>query len=109
MPEEPAMNRPGTEYNIASVMLRRAQLSPERRALVFEDRESSYAEFADRVRRNPGHGVGVCLTLTSPSPIFRLRLLSDRCEVPSLVDPDRSVLVRDPPARSSGFPACSDR
>jgi fatty-acyl-CoA synthase len=45
------MNRPGTEYNLAALMLRRAQLSPERRALVFEDTESSYAEFADRVRR----------------------------------------------------------
>ncbi len=34
------MNRPGTEYNLAGVMLRRAQLSPERRALVFEEQES---------------------------------------------------------------------
>ncbi|MDH5172734.1 MAG: long-chain fatty acid--CoA ligase [Gammaproteobacteria bacterium] len=45
------MNRPGTEYNIAALMLRRASLSPERRALVFEEQEASYAQFADRVRR----------------------------------------------------------
>ena len=48
------MNKPGTEYNLAGVMLRRAQLSPERRALVFEEQETSYAQFADRVRRQAG-------------------------------------------------------
>ena len=57
------MNRPGTEYNIAALMLRRAQLSPERRALVFEDQASSYAEFADRVLRQASlfRNSGVCV------------------------------------------------
>jgi fatty-acyl-CoA synthase len=57
------MNRPGTEYNIAGLMLRRALLSPGRRALVFEGQESSYAEFADRVRRQASlfRQGGVCV------------------------------------------------
>jgi fatty-acyl-CoA synthase len=57
------MNTPGSEYNIASLMLRRANLSPERRALIFEDVETSYSEFADRVRRQASlfRQSGVCV------------------------------------------------
>jgi fatty-acyl-CoA synthase len=57
------MNRPGIESNIAATMLRRAQLSPQRRALVFEDVETSYAEFADRVRRQASlfRACGICV------------------------------------------------
>ncbi|MCP5131042.1 MAG: long-chain fatty acid--CoA ligase [Pseudomonadales bacterium] len=57
------MNKPGTEFNIAAIMLRRAQLSPGRRALVFEDVETSYAEFGDRVRRQASlfRKCGVCV------------------------------------------------
>ncbi len=45
------MNRPGMEPNLAGTMLRRAELSPARIALIFEDQEITYAEFGDRVRR----------------------------------------------------------
>lgn len=57
------MHRPGIESNIAAVMLRRAQLGPERRALVFEGEDISYAAFADRVRRQAGlfRRGGVCV------------------------------------------------
>ncbi|MFT4614284.1 MAG: fatty-acyl-CoA synthase [Bacteroidia bacterium] len=39
------------EPNLAGTMLRRAQLNPERTALIFEDQTFTYADFADRVRR----------------------------------------------------------
>ena len=57
------MNKPGIDSSIAALMLRRARLSPERRALVFEDQETSYAEFADRVRRQASlfRQRGVCV------------------------------------------------
>jgi fatty-acyl-CoA synthase len=44
-------------------MLRRAQLNPERLAMIFEDRETSYAELAERVRRQAGllRQAGVCV------------------------------------------------
>ncbi len=45
------MNRPGMEPNLAGTMLRRAELSPARIALIFEDQEITYEEFGDRVRR----------------------------------------------------------
>lgn len=45
------MNRPGIEPNLAATMLRRAELNPERIALIFEEQEIKFAEFADRVRR----------------------------------------------------------
>lgn len=57
------MNRPDINSNIAAIMLRRAQLSGERRALVFEEEEISYREFADRVRRQASlfRACGVCV------------------------------------------------
>jgi fatty-acyl-CoA synthase len=45
------VNRPGIEPNLAGTMLRRAELNPERIALIFEEREFLYSEFAERVRR----------------------------------------------------------
>jgi fatty-acyl-CoA synthase len=57
------MNRPGIEPNIAATMLRRAQLNPERTALIFEEKETLYGEFADRVRRQASllRAGGVCV------------------------------------------------
>ena len=57
------MNRPGIEPNIAGTMLRRAQLNPERLAMIFEGQETRYAELADRVRRQAGmlREAGVCV------------------------------------------------
>ncbi|NND66940.1 MAG: long-chain fatty acid--CoA ligase [Halioglobus sp.] len=45
------MNRPVAEPNLAATLLRRAQLNGERTALVFEEREYTFAEFGERVRR----------------------------------------------------------
>lgn len=45
------MHRAGLEPNIATNMLRRADLNPERIALIFEGDEVLFSEFADRVRR----------------------------------------------------------
>jgi fatty-acyl-CoA synthase len=45
------VHRPRIEPNLAATMLRRADLNPERIALIFEEREFLYAEFAERVRR----------------------------------------------------------
>ena len=44
-------------------MLRRAQLNPERLAMIFEGQETRYAELADRVRRQAGmlREAGVCV------------------------------------------------
>lgn len=47
-----------------------------------------FDEFADWARQNPGHDLGVCLCLNSANPLYRIRPLGDRCEVPSLVDAD---------------------
>ncbi len=57
------MNRPGVEPNFAGVMLRRAELNPERMALIFEGKELRYGEFADRVRRQAQllRDAGVCV------------------------------------------------
>lgn len=45
------MNRPIIEPNLAATTLRRAQLNPERTALIFEGQQILYGEFGDRVRR----------------------------------------------------------
>ena len=45
------MNRSTIEPNLAGTMLRRAQLNPERTALIFEGQTFTYAEFGERVRR----------------------------------------------------------
>lgn len=57
------MNRSSIEYNFAGTMLRRADLNPERTALVFEGEEIGYREFADRVRRQAQllRDAGVCV------------------------------------------------
>ncbi|MCB1689843.1 MAG: long-chain fatty acid--CoA ligase [Halioglobus sp.] len=57
------MNRPGMEPNLAATLLRRAELSAERTALIFEEQEISYGEFADRVRRQASllRSGGVCV------------------------------------------------
>lgn len=57
------MNRPTVEYNLAASTLRRAQLNPERTALVFEEQQYTYGEFGDRVRRQAAllRAQGVCV------------------------------------------------
>lgn len=57
------MNRPGIEPNFAATMLRRADLNPERIALIFEGEEVSYSEFGNRVRRQAQllRDSGVCV------------------------------------------------
>ncbi|MEP5566978.1 MAG: long-chain fatty acid--CoA ligase [Halioglobus sp.] len=57
------MNRPGIEPNFAGVMLRRAELNPERTALIFEGETFLYSEFADRVKRQATllREAGVCV------------------------------------------------
>lgn len=45
------MHRPSVDYNLAGSMLRRANMNPERTAVIFEGKEQCYGEFADRVRR----------------------------------------------------------
>lgn len=45
------MHRANHESNLAYGMLRRAALNPERIALIFEEEKISYAQLADRVRR----------------------------------------------------------
>ena len=45
------MHRPGIEPNIAGTFLRRAELNPERTAVIFEEQTATFGEFADRVRR----------------------------------------------------------
>ena len=61
--EEPAVNRPEIETNLAATMLRRAHLNPERIALVFEEQEITFDEFGDRVRRQASlfQTAGVCV------------------------------------------------
>lgn len=44
------MHRPQPDYNIGSMILRRGALNPARRAIVFENQETSYAELSERVR-----------------------------------------------------------
>jgi len=57
------VNRPTVEYNLAASTLRRAQLNPERTALVFEEQQYTYGEFGDRVRRQAAllRAQGVCV------------------------------------------------
>ncbi|MEM9256231.1 MAG: long-chain fatty acid--CoA ligase [Pseudomonadota bacterium] len=57
------MNRPDVELNLAAATLRRAELNPERIAMVFEDEQISFADFADRVRHQAGllQALGVCV------------------------------------------------
>ncbi|MDZ7781851.1 MAG: AMP-binding protein [Halioglobus sp.] len=57
------MNKPGLDYNLARAALRRADLNPERIAVVFEERRISFEEFGQRVRRQAGllRASGVCL------------------------------------------------
>ena len=45
------MHTPSVEPNLASTLLGRSKLNPERLALIFEDQRISYQEMADRVRR----------------------------------------------------------
>ena len=45
------MHTPDVEPNLASTLLRRARLNPERMALIFEEQQIGFAEMADRVRR----------------------------------------------------------
>ncbi|MFO7551878.1 MAG: long-chain fatty acid--CoA ligase [Haliea sp.] len=55
-------HRPDIEYNVAAIMLRRAQLSPERIALLFEEQSYSFQAFSERVRQQAGllKESGVC-------------------------------------------------
>jgi fatty-acyl-CoA synthase len=57
------MHKPEIEPNIAIGMLRRAQLNPERTALIFEDKMFSYGSFAQLVRRQAKllQDCGVCM------------------------------------------------
>lgn len=57
------MHRPDTEFNIASTLLRRAELNPERTALIFEEQTLTYADMNDRVRRQAAlfKANGVCV------------------------------------------------
>ncbi|MEH6581696.1 MAG: long-chain fatty acid--CoA ligase [Halioglobus sp.] len=57
------MHRPTAEPNIASAMLRRADLNPERTALIFEDETTTFGAFADSVRRQATllRAGGVCV------------------------------------------------
>jgi hypothetical protein len=79
-------NRPGQEY-LKQGLIQSAGAMP---ACPWFD------EFAKWCRENPGHDVGVCLSFTCPSDLYRWRPISTRESVPSLVDADgffwRSVL-----------------
>ena len=57
------MNRSEIEPNIAATALRRADLNPERIAIIFEEQEISYGEFGDRIRRQASllKAGGVCI------------------------------------------------
>lgn len=71
-------NRPGQELLLTGSVQSASVLVP----CVWFD------EFADWARQNPGHDLGVCLCLNSANPLYRIRPLSDRGDVPSLVDTD---------------------
>ena len=47
------MHTPGVQPNLASTLLRRAQLNPERLALIFEDQRIGYEEMAKRFDFDP--------------------------------------------------------
>ena len=57
------MHRASLEPNLAASMLRRAELNPDRTALIFEGQEILFSEFADRVRRQATvlQASGVCM------------------------------------------------
>ncbi|MFT4994159.1 MAG: fatty-acyl-CoA synthase [Paraglaciecola sp.] len=57
------MHKPEIEANLAIGMLRRAQLNPERTALIFEEQTFSYGDFAQGVRRQASllQDSGVCM------------------------------------------------
>jgi len=56
------VHKPDVDCNLAGATLRRAALDPDRVALIFEERESTFGEFGDLVRRQAGlfRSVGVC-------------------------------------------------
>ena len=64
------MHRASLEPNLAAGMLRRADLNPNRTALIFEGQEILFGEFADRVRRQATvlHEGGVCMGLGGKRP-----------------------------------------
>jgi len=45
------LHLPQVDYSLAQTILRRAELDPANRAIVFEETEYNYAEFVDRIRR----------------------------------------------------------
>ncbi len=45
------MHTPNANLNLAQTLLKRAQLNPERRALIFEGQEFSYADMGSKVRK----------------------------------------------------------
>lgn len=57
------MHKPIAEQNIAGTTLRRADLNPERIALIFEEEEITFGDFGDRVRRQATllKAAGVCI------------------------------------------------
>ena len=57
------MNRSEIEPNLAATTLRRAELNPERIALIFEEQEITYGQFGDRIRRQASllRSGGVCI------------------------------------------------
>jgi len=57
------MHKPKIGHNIAIGMLRRAQLNPERTALIFEDKTFSYGDFAQLVKQQASllQDSGVCM------------------------------------------------
>jgi len=45
------LHLPQVDYSLAQTILRRAELDPGNRAIVFEETEYTYAQFVDRIRR----------------------------------------------------------
>ena len=72
------VNRPGQELLDQGILQSTAVLPPC----------PWFGEFAKWCRENPGHDVGVSLSMIGPSDLYRWRLVSPRNEVSSLVDPD---------------------
>ena len=57
------MHRPEPNFNLAAQVLKQAEQRPENPAIIFEGDETSYGEFASRVRRQAGllKDSGVCV------------------------------------------------
>jgi len=57
------MHRPEPNFNLAAQVLKQAEQRPENPAIIFEGQETSYGEFAARVRRQAGllRDSGVCV------------------------------------------------